>query len=257
MNGADDYKKAFRKSFDQLSYRRNWHEAFRDFIEIAACTAHQQPYHEGVLIKDADFERIEQRYMETIKKYDAKELDSIAALYALSVMALRDTKEDFIGQIYMDLGISNKFNGEFFTPVHVCRMMAQMQMHGASEVIERQGIIRVSEPCCGAGVMLIEAANALRDDGHDPRGVMWFQAIDINRTCFNMAYFQLSVLQLVGEVVHGDTLRMEWWERRETPMWKIIRERNAIPQEPLPEFKPLPPPPPVVAKVKNQMAFEF
>lgn len=254
---SSPYFKDFRKHFDQLSYRRNWHEVFRDFIEIAACTVHQQPYHEGALTMDAEFERIEQRYMETIRKYDAKELDAITALYGISVIALRDTKEDFIGQIYMDLGISNKFNGEFFTPVHVCRMMAQMQMVGASELIERQGIIRVSEPCCGAGVMLIEAANALREDGHDARRVMWFQAIDINRTCFNMAYFQLSVLQLVGEVVHGDTLRMEWWERRETPMWKIIRETNGIPQDPLPEFKPLPPAPPIVAKAKNQMAFEF
>lgn len=253
------YSKEFRKLFDRLCRRHSWHGAFRDFIEIAACTVHQQPYHEGALAKDAEFERIEQVYMATIKKYEREELDQIAALFALSVLALRESPQDFIGQQYMELEVHNKHNGEFFTPAHVSRMMAQMSMVSVDDIIREKGLVTIQEPACGAGVMLIEAANVIREEGFDPRQVMWFQAMDINRTCFNMAYFQLSALELVGEVLHGDTLRFEWWERRETPMWKIIREAKGIPQQTLPEPKPLPPAPPPAVKVKssNQMAFDF
>ncbi len=258
------YSKDFRKAFDKLCHRHSWHAAFRDFIEIAACTIHQAPYHAGALEQDAEYERIEQLYLTNVKKYQREELDQIVAMYGIAVMALQEQQEDFVGQLYMDLEVSNKHNGEFFTPGHVSRMMAMMSMQGVGDVIREKGLVRIQEPACGAGVMLIEAANAIRSEGFDPRYTMWFQAIDINRTCFNMAYFQLSVLGLCGEVIHGDTLRLEEWDALETPCWKIRRSMMDIPaRESLNDMKAAwiekqqaEAPPPVMKSIP-QMAFEF
>lgn len=221
-----DHAKQFRKAFDDLSYRRSWHETFRDFIEIAACTIHQEPYFYCHLDKDDDYDRIEQRYLDTIKKYTSDEIELIVTLYSTSLIALRTSNQDFLGQQYMDLEVSNKHNGEFFTPNEISRMIAKMQMHGIGSKISAQGYITLQEPACGAGVMIIEAANAIREEGHDPCISLLFQAIDINRTCFNMAYFQLSALRLPGVVVHGDTLRMEEWESRATPQWKMMQKHG-------------------------------
>lgn len=223
---APDYAKQFRKAFDRLSYRRSWHDAFRDFVEIAACTVHQEPYFYGHLDKDADYERIEQRYLDTIKKYTPDEVEQIVTLYSTALMALRTDNADFLGQQYMDLEVHNKHNGEFFTPSSVSRMMAQMQMHGIGQLIAAKGYVTLQEPACGAGVMVIEAATTIREEGHDPCVSMLFQAIDVNRTCFNMAYFQLSALRLPGVVIHGDTIRMEQWEARATPQWKMMQKHG-------------------------------
>jgi len=253
-----DSGKAFRTSFDRLCYRRNWHDAFRDFIEIAACTIHQQPYHLGLLEKDEDYERIEELYLSTIKKYNREEIDQIVALYGISVIALRSTQEDFLGEQYMQLEISNKHNGEFFSPSNISRMMAKIQMSGIGELIKAKGYVTLQEPACGAGVMVIEAANALRDEGHDPRCTMLFQAIDINRTCFNMAYFQLAALELPGVVIHGDTLRMEHWDKRSTPQWKLMQQHgvsgNLLPAFELP---PRPEPAPQIAMPPPQQTAQF
>ena len=231
-----EYTKQFRKVFDSFCYRRGWDEAFRDFVELAACAVHQEPYFYGLIDRDDDYARIEQSYLSVIKKFDEKEVACIVELYSLAVSALRQHKVDFIGQIYMDLEVHNKHNGEFFTPTIVAQMMAKLQMDGIAELLERQGHITLQEPACGAGVMVIEAANVMREEKLDPSYTLLFQAIDINRTCFNMAYFQLSVLGLAGEVVHGDSLRMEYWERRPTPQWKRLESRLSVGT--LPDFSP-------------------
>lgn len=231
-----DYGKQFLTTFNRLCYGRSWQEVFRDFVEIAAATIHQQPYHVGLLEKDEDYERIEALYLSTIKKYKAEEIDRIVELFSITVLALHETREDFLGEQYMQLGISNKHNGEFFTPKHVSRMMAQMQMHGIGDLVEAKGYVTLSEPACGAGGMVIEAARALKESGHDPRNTMLFQAVDINRTCFNMAYLQLAALELPGEVIHGNTILMEHWEKRSTPQWKLM-QRYGVSAELLPPFK--------------------
>lgn len=260
-----DYSKEFRKVFDGLCRRHSWHTVFQDFMEMAACTMHQAPYHNRTLERDADFERVEQRYMEAQKRYQREELDQLAAMLGIAVMALQQEQQDFLGQLYMDLGVSNKHNGEFFTPSHVSRMMAMMSLQGVGETIREKGLVTIQEPACGAGVMLIEAANAIREAGFDPRYTMWFQAIDVNRTCVNMAYFQLSALGLCGEVVHGNSLLLEEWYALETPCWKIHRVAMQMPpRETLNdqkaawlEKKMSEAPPPPAPKLKPQLAFDF
>jgi hypothetical protein len=46
---------------------------------------------------------------------------------------------------------------------------------------------------------------------------MIFQAIDIDKLCFDMCYVQLSMLGLNGVVIWGDSLALESYEARKTP----------------------------------------
>jgi hypothetical protein len=83
-------------------------------------------------------------------------------------------------------------------------------------------LISIAEPACGSGGLLIEAANELYELGYDPTQVMRVHATDISRDGFNMAYLQLSLLNIPAVVVHGDTLQMEIWESRPTPMLAVM-----------------------------------
>ncbi len=220
-----DYAKEFTSHFEILSRRHGRQRVFSDFVEIAACTVHQAPYHTAILEKDEVFAFVERCYLEAIKRYDRTESDSIIALYSIAVMALVESHQDFLGQMYMNLEISNAKNGEFFTPPCMARLMAMMSLPDVSSAIKDKGYITVNDPASGGGVMLIEVANELHRLGFDPRKTMWFEATDINRTCFNLTYFQLSVLGISGAVIHGNTLSMVRWEIRETPTWKILQSR--------------------------------
>lgn len=251
--------KEFTSTFDTLSHGHNRGSLFADVVEIAACTAHQTPYHAGALPKDEAFERIEQSYLDAIRRYDKAEIQQIVTLYATAAMGVIENQADFLGQAYMQLEIGNERSGQFFTPPAVSRLMAEMTFTGMEEHIRAKGYVTVDEPAAGAGGMLIEAAGAIERLGFDPRMAMYFRATDIDRTCFNMAYFQLSTLGLCGEVIHGNALSMEEWERRATPQMKLVEVGLTplrAPEPPTPSDST--PPPPAPASVpKPQLELDF
>jgi N-6 DNA Methylase len=214
--------KEFNKAFEGLSHGHNRGRVFSDFVEIAALTVHQAPYHAGAFARDEAFEKIERSYLDAINRYDTSEIEQIVTLYATASMGIMENRADFLGAAYMGLEISNERSGQFFTPPEVSRLMADMTFAGAPDISKEKGVITVDEPAAGAGGMLIEASNTLQRLGFDPRMTMYFRATDIDRTCFNMAYFQLSTLGLCGDVVHGNALSLEEWDRRATPQMKIV-----------------------------------
>lgn len=55
-------KQQFSSKLKSLSDSRSPHRVFSDWLEIAAITLHQLPYHSGELAKDAAFETLEAQY---------------------------------------------------------------------------------------------------------------------------------------------------------------------------------------------------
>ena len=55
--------------------------------------------------------------------------------------------------------------GQFFTPYDVSRMMAEMTFDTVDEIIAEQGFVTVQEPACGAGGMIIAAADVIDAQG--------------------------------------------------------------------------------------------
>src|SRR5947209_16858350 len=98
--------KEFTKAFDTMSHGHNRGTLFSDFVEIAALTVHQAPYHGGLLSKGEVFERIEKNYMDAIKRYDKSELDQVVTLYATATMGIVENRADFLGAAFMNLEVS-------------------------------------------------------------------------------------------------------------------------------------------------------
>ena len=69
----------------------------------------------------------EKLYQDHAAKYQVKELDVFAQMAAEVVSALEHNPEqDVLGELFMLLGLSNEWKGQFFTPYNVCRAMAMM-----------------------------------------------------------------------------------------------------------------------------------
>jgi hypothetical protein len=252
--------RAFRDQMHTLALHRHPYEVFRAFIEIAALTIHQSPYHAGMRARDDAFDRIERAYLSAVKPDSPDELEGLVKLYSLATLAFSTyPAPDLLGRVDMELDLGHKRSGPYFTPPPVARAMAKMMVHDVYPLIDQKGFVTLSEPTCGSGCLLIEAANRLHelgydpqqvmrvhatdlgydpqqvmrvhatDLGYDPQQVMRVHATDISRDGFNMADVQLSWLGIAGMVVHGDTLRMAEWECRPTPMLALMTQTLGLP----------------------------
>lgn len=87
-------------------------------------------------------------YRSRAEKYSTKELEVFADMLFEVVAELeRDQEQDFLGELFMALGLGNEWKGQFFTPYDICRAMSAIT-YGPDMAarIEKQGWISVSDP---------------------------------------------------------------------------------------------------------------
>ena len=87
-------------------------------------------------------------------------------------------------------------------------LMASMAYGDALAKFE-QPFVTVHEPACGADGMILAFAKVMIDAKHNPAERLWVQCQDIDRTAALMCYPQLSLWNIPGVVVVGNTLSME------------------------------------------------
>ena len=150
----------------------------------------------------------EQTYMAIAKKYKPAELNVFAEMLAKVVLGMEvNSDQDFLGELFMALGLGNDHAGQFFTPYNVCRAMSQISYGpGLADAIEKRGWISVNDPACGAGALLVAFANECTRRHINYQTSVLFVAQDIDYTVGLMCYIQLSLLGCPGYVVIGDSL---------------------------------------------------
>lgn len=113
---------------------------------------------------------------------------------ALSVLAFnaKDDYHDYLGIVYMELGAANKWNGQYFTPFEVARMMAELILGDVRDWPEDKPL-RICDPTAGSGALLLAAAHviAMSNPKLLERGQVYFFGADIDYTCVQMAKLNL------------------------------------------------------------------
>ena len=116
----------------------------------------------------------------------------------------QDSQIDLFGDAYEFL-ISNyaanagKSGGEFFTPQHVSKLIAQLAMHGQTSVN------KIYDPACGSGSLLLQAKKHF-DDHIIEEG---FFGQEINHTTYNLARMNMFLHNINYDKFNiqlGDTL---------------------------------------------------
>lgn len=202
-NVRNQAQKELVKIFDEACYRHNRWQVWADFVVMAAISISNT-------VDESHFEAREKMFHSLASKYDKREMDCFARMFAWIVMAIdRDQDQDFLGELFMCLGLGNDAGGQFFTPYCVCRAMAAMTYGDDLKArIENQGWVSVNDPACGAGALLIAFANECRRPGIDInyQTSVLFVAQDIDLIAGCMCYIQLSLLGCAGYVVIDNTL---------------------------------------------------
>jgi type I restriction-modification system DNA methylase subunit len=204
----NDPKKEFIKTIETFRYKRNLYDVFRDFCEMYALAISNTVFPSS---------ENEKRYLDIAKNYSKDEINSLCKLASCVIMGLENEYGDFLGEIFSELELHNHWHGQFFTPYHVSKLMAQIVLGDAEAIIEQNGFITVCEPACGAGSMVIACADALRAMNINFQKKMHVTATDICPTAAHMTYIQISLLHIPAIVYIGDTLALKMRERFFTP----------------------------------------
>jgi type I restriction enzyme M protein len=157
----------------------------------------------------ADFDTTSNRLGNTVK---AKNTRLAAVLKGVAELDFGDfdaSHIDLFGDAYEFL-ISNyaanagKSGGEFFTPQHVSKLIAQLVMHGQTSVN------KIYDPACGSGSLLLQAKKHF--DAHVIEDGFFGQ--ELNHTTYNLARMNMFLHNINYDKFNiqlGDTLRTPYF----------------------------------------------
>ena len=174
----------FYKLFESLAYTQSRNTVFEDFLDFSLLMLSWNK-------KAEDFKELESRWT---KKEEYERFTDMLLLYC----EMAEGYNDPLGDLFMEF-LSNDKRGQFFTPMEICTMMAQMQINPDMPAAQT-----VCDPCSGSARMLLAAAKI------NPGLV--FYAADVDKTCCKMSALNMMMNQMEGEVAWMDTLRMEHWQ---------------------------------------------
>lgn len=192
--------KAFEKAIRSLAHRHHLWQVFADFCEMTALV-----FAQGTGFDDAR----ERRYLDIIQRYEPDEQKRFPELLGITTEATEGLDCDFLGEVFQDLELASHWHGQFFTPYALTRLMAEMQLGDAGEIIAREGFITLHEPACGAGAMVIACARTLLDRKINYQQTLHVTAVDVDATAAHMAYIQFTLLHIPAVVIVGNTLTLE------------------------------------------------
>lgn len=190
------------KTFKSLSgYKWDYWTLWSDFIEMMAISISNM-----VDLRQKD--KRDERFLDITKKYTTEEMNIFKQMYADLIMDLEMDPRDVLGDIFMELGLGDKWKGQFFTPHSLSRVMTRITL--SKEKIERciedKGFITINENACGGGASLIASFNHIRQLGFNPQEILLIDASDIDRKACYMTYIQLSLLGANAVVRQRDGL---------------------------------------------------
>ena len=189
-------KKKIIKCIQQLSGRYSPTSVFFDWVQCMAL-AISNSCHMAHL---ETWRKREETYKATMNKYDESERSKLAEMCGMLVTALEEGLGDTLGEIYMGSIGGDAGKGQFFTPYSVSLACAKLTISQADDKI------RINEPTCGSGGMIIAAAQVLKERGEDYQRKLDVVCQDLDWTAVYMCYVQLSLFGIRAAVAQGNTL---------------------------------------------------
>ena len=185
----------FGECLEGISRMHGRAKVFDDFLQIIVCCL--------------SMGRKEDLYFKTIKPYSKEELNVFSQAFAALIVQMDNHLfSDPFGD-YFEEFLSNSRNGQFFTPICVCDLMTQLTTAIKPGEPRKCGDMRVYDPACGSGRLLLSAAKQDRKQ--------FFIGADISHTCCLMTLINLCLFGLNGEVLHMNTITNECWHH-----WCVI-----------------------------------
>lgn len=215
------------KKFEEISRLSRFpiHTVFEDFCKIGAISFHNA-YQNLPAMKyyKEQYDTLEAEYLRLTKKYGQEQTHLLAEGLSMLAILMYSSPRDYLGRVFHRLNLNKHYHGQFFTPDHICQLMAEMTLSpNFDEELKRKGYFSIAEPTCGSGAMLIGAYKVLQDRNIANIGdILYIEATDLDPLCVDMAFLQLSILGLKARVMHGNTFSQEIFHTYHTPELQLV-----------------------------------
>ncbi len=183
----------------------NLNTDLKSIFDSIESSANGYPSEQDIKGLFADFDTTSSRLGNTVENKNSRLAAVIKGVAELNFGNFEDNQIDLFGDAYEFL-ISNyaanagKSGGEFFTPQHVSKLIAQLAMHGQTTVN------KIYDPAAGSGSLLLQAKkqfeNHIIEEG--------FFGQEVNHTTYNLARMNMFLHNINYDKFHivlGDTLR--------------------------------------------------
>lgn len=178
----------------------NKQEKFLNFIRYADMWFYGGYIHKG----KENILPFEQKCLDTFNRVNADDKLRQPYMDLFNILGQRSENfNDALGDFYQ-AEISHGDNEQFFTPIHICDLMAEMTIT-EQNAKEQQNIL---DSACGCGRTLLAGAKAM--DKYGRAREVGFVGVDIDERCVLMTIFNLCINTLQGEVVLGNALTDEY-----------------------------------------------
>ena len=194
------HKIEFIKIFNQISHSHNRYTVFKDYVYMAAISLH------NAIVRDQE---LEDEYLAIVVKYSKEDVHLFPKLLAELTLGLEFNIGDFLGEVFMSLDFGEARLGQFFTPYHLSKLLADLCVEDKVSAFSTTPFIPLSEPTCGAGGMIISVAQSTLEAGFNPSEHLWVEARDLDDLASRMCFLQLSLLGIPAKIITGNTLLME------------------------------------------------
>ncbi|MDB5090877.1 MAG: Methylase [Mucilaginibacter sp.] len=238
-------QKTFAALMKDFEYRYDLRTVFDDFLTMAICACSPNP--QTGLSHDEDL------YLQTVEPYKTDALrHHFPKMFACLTREMEDrvgsgAGNDVLGEFY-EQNLYRKGAAQYFTPWPVCELMAKSTV-GVIDMHATREPLRIIDPCCGSGRMLLASA---REIGRDQE----YYGIDIDHTCVKMTALNLFLNGMFHcEVMCSDALRHDDFRcsyktsflpfgifraeaRENSRLWQLYRNsfRNSRPDGEKPEL---------------------
>lgn len=189
------------KKIEEISVAHPKYEVFSDWVKMSALSISNS----ADMVHGELWKKREKEYMGLSEKYSRKQMKGFAELTGILFLALENDMEDVLGRVYMELEISSRHTGQFFTPFHISHMLAAVSV---GDISGEEPLV-LHEPSCGGGGMILAVAKVLKERGLDFRRCMRVTAQDIDLKAVYMCYMQLSIIGIKATVLYGNALSTE------------------------------------------------
>ena len=167
------------------------------------------------------FQRDDAHYLEIMRQsrndasHGQREADYFAAATADALEYMAETNRECLGPLFEEFAASH-YQGQFFTPWSVCRMIAKTTH---DEGVKPDGQISICDPASGAGTMMIAFA---KEQTCAEANRTLYVGIDVNLTCARMTALNLMFFNLNGVSIWGNSLSLEVrsaWQTHRSLAW--------------------------------------
>ena len=206
------------KRIKSATYRVDTSQLIADVFECGAISI------ANTVSLPQDQER-EERYKQIMEKYEPAERQLLCEIFGMifallsSVVYDNGVFNDYLGDLFMRCNQGNGNKGQFFTPYHISQFMAKTIIGDEVKTkAENDGILTISDPCCGGGGLILAALDVLKNDYDINYARNCFvECTDIDIRCVHMTYLQLSLAGVPTIIKHQNALSRELWSVWKTP----------------------------------------